>query len=182
MDLEDQDSGTGLKDIHKRTPVTRKSRVGLSSMVRTPSEESSSELKDILRKEYLFKYFEDALVDHLVSTAETLTFRKGDEIVSVSQALRAPSLYIIKSGSVNSSVELDAKGVHVRESGPGDTLTGQLDILASLVGCRRPAMSRFGARPSRSWCGIGQVRGYCRNSRAHIPIRSAESSASFLCD
>ena len=59
-DLGEQDTGSGLLDIHTKTPLARPSRsVGQDS----PPENDAADLREALNREYLFKFFESSLVD-----------------------------------------------------------------------------------------------------------------------
>ena len=120
---------------------------GLKSIFSEPGTVNLSETKKILRERLavnregtvpsvlqnnrIFKHMEPEVIQAMAELAEEFTLGKGCVLFKPGLKVRTPSLFVIKAGEIEMTLP---DGRRLRKFGPGDNVTGLLDLLAGLTG------------------------------------------------
>ena len=127
--------GDGLTSIFSE-PGT----VNVSDREKILKDRLQSEIKDgdetttipsLLRGNRVFKHMEMDVIADMAGMAEQVLLTKGSTLFKPGIRVRTPSLFVIKSGEIEMTLP---DGRRLRCFGPGDNVTGLLDLLAGLTG------------------------------------------------
>ena len=125
-----------------------------------------SECLQLLREHTLFKYVAPELLVKLARNAREKVLEEGTELFTIGNRVEFPSLYIVKSGEIETYVRIPGKSSdgravtnrspgdvtsptasgptkRISRLGPGDTLSALLDLLATM--CALPIVSHVTA-------------------------------------